>query len=364
MIATWRKLIPILFQMKTASTTTTSNININIKSSMPLCGCDTFVAFPPATAPGTVVFGKNSDRPNGEGQSITRYPAKTSDPQRDLVKCTYISIPQVEKTYAVLLSQIDWMWGAEMGANECGVVIGNEAVWTKEPCSSEEKYLLGMDLVRLGLERASSAREAVHVITNLLEEHGQGGPCAEDDASFTYHNSFLIVDKQEAWILETAGKHWVAERVTSGIRNISNCLSIRTKFDLSSKNIVEYAKQKGYWKYKDTDGDDEQPFDFASAFSSDHISPKEKISDHRFCGGRFLLEQQAKRAGTLNKDSMINILKDHDHGICMHGGFETTSAWVSEIYIEGGGARHWVTGQPHPCKSPFKEESVSASSSS
>ena len=41
------------------------------------------------------------------------------------------------------------MWGAEMGANDQGVVIGNEAVWTKEggPQDLEEK-LLGMDLVR------------------------------------------------------------------------------------------------------------------------------------------------------------------------------------------------------------------------
>lgn len=41
------------------------------------------------------------------------------------------------------------MWGAEMGANDKGVVIGNEAVWTKmnSPADKEEK-LLGMDLLR------------------------------------------------------------------------------------------------------------------------------------------------------------------------------------------------------------------------
>ena len=61
------------------------------------------------------------------------------------VRCTYITIDQVEVTNAVLLSQIDWMFGAEMGANEHGVVIGNEAIWTKDDCSSEPKYLLGMD---------------------------------------------------------------------------------------------------------------------------------------------------------------------------------------------------------------------------
>jgi secernin len=107
--------------------------------------CDTFVAFPPTAPNGMVVFGKNSDRPTGEGQSITRYPARQYK-EHSKVKCTYLDIPQAASTYAVLLSQIDWMWGAEMGANECGVVIGNEAVWTKVP-EETEKLLLGMDLV-------------------------------------------------------------------------------------------------------------------------------------------------------------------------------------------------------------------------
>ena len=89
------------------------------------------------------------------------------------------------------------MYGAEMGANEYGVVIGNEAVWTKIDIDSGDRALLGMDLVRLGLERGKTSREALDVITQLLETHGQGGPCAENDPLFTYHNSFLICDVDE-----------------------------------------------------------------------------------------------------------------------------------------------------------------------
>lgn len=66
---------------------------------------------------------------------------------------------------------------------------------------------------RLGLERADTAEKAVTVITELLEKYGQGGSCMEDESSFTYHNSFLISDRKEAWLLETSGKYWAAERV-------------------------------------------------------------------------------------------------------------------------------------------------------
>lgn len=68
---------------------------------------------------------------------------------------------------------------------------------------------------RLGLERSSSAEEALDVIANLLVKYGQGGSYSETDDSFTYHNSFLIADTKCAWVLETSGKHWVAEQVTS-----------------------------------------------------------------------------------------------------------------------------------------------------
>ena len=142
-----------------------------------------------------------------------------------------MEIPQAPRTFATLLSKIDWMWGAEMGANELGVVIGNEAVWTREPAGPPA--LLGMDLVRLGLERGETAFKALEIITELLERFGQGGACAENDPSFTYHNAFLIADAAEAWVLETAGRHWAAERVSPPECAIfPTALTIRTRFDL------------------------------------------------------------------------------------------------------------------------------------
>ena len=110
--------------------------------------CDTFVALSDTTPGREVIFGKNSDRPKGEIQDIVAFPAQNYSSSA-VVQCTYLQIPQAKHTFAVVLSKPRWMWGAEMGSNEQGVVIGNEAVWTTQPYS--DTGLLGMDLVRLGL---------------------------------------------------------------------------------------------------------------------------------------------------------------------------------------------------------------------
>ncbi|KAI0225615.1 Secernin-3 [Lamellibrachia satsuma] len=107
-----------------------------------------------------------------------------------------------------------------MGANDHGVCIGKEAVWTKENCADDAKErLLGMDLVRLGLERGETAQQGLDIITALLDAHGQGGPCTPNPSTALESwgsSSFMICDRSEAWVLETTGNsHWAAEKVTN-----------------------------------------------------------------------------------------------------------------------------------------------------
>jgi dipeptidase len=94
--------------------------------------CDTFVALSNSTENGSVIFGKNSDREPNEAHELVIIP-HAYHLEGETVKCTYIDIPQVAETNAVLLAKPFWIWGAEMGANEHNVVIGNEAIFSKIP---------------------------------------------------------------------------------------------------------------------------------------------------------------------------------------------------------------------------------------
>jgi secernin len=300
--------------------------------------CDTLIALPDSTTNDNVIFGKNSDRPWNEVQLIT-YSPRLKHSVSDKLKCTYISIPQVSKTFAVILSQPWWIWGAEMGANEYGVVIGNEAVYTHEPIRSSG--LLGMDLVRLGLERGKNSKESMETIINLIEEFGQGGGCAYDDPSWTYHNSFIIADPKDAYVLETADKWWIVEKVKK-IRSISNNISIRGKGDLRKKGIIQHAIENGYCK-------DDNDFDFAITFSGSSIS--NKLSPYSREGKSAKLLQD--NIGKITPELMMDFLREHEAGICMHGSFESTGSQVSDLRREKNSI-HWFTGTTLPCISIYK----------
>ena len=320
--------------------------------------CDTLVALGGATANGGTLFAKNSDRERNEAQGLEMTPRRQSAPGA-ILKATYIAIPEVAETHACLLSRPFWMWGAEMGANEHGVAIGNEAVHATLP-AQRRRALIGMDLVRLGLERGATAAEAVEVMITLLERHGQGGDCGHLHR-FYYNNSFIVADPGEAYVLETVGRWWVVKRV-EGARALSNALTIGADFDRCSDGVSHHARKEGW---ADADG----RFDFAGKLLDEE---RDAVSwgRARCARGQSLLD--AGR-GQLTPADMRTILRDHGEAaahdpawtpaqtvgrtICMHAGeilrrSQSVGSMVSQLTASR--AIHWVTGASAPCLSIFR----------
>ncbi|UCC63360.1 MAG: C69 family dipeptidase, partial [Anaerolineae bacterium] len=322
--------------------------------------CDTLVAVGEATADGTVILAKNSDREPNEAQVLTHVPRARHEPGT-AVRCTYLEIPQVLETYEVLLSGPFWLWGGEMGANEHGVAISNEAVFTKEPYD-KRPGLIGMDMIRLALERAETARQALGVIVELLETYGQGGNCGFHHKTY-YHNSFIIADRGEAWLLETAGRFWAAERVRD-VRTIPNGLTIGGEWDLASPGLVEHAIEKGWCKSRDD-------FDFARCYS-DFLYTQLDGCRTRQRRSTALLEAQK---GRITVGTMTAALRDHGpqaaadptwnpgrgwlmETLCVHATLgptrpsQSTGAMVA--YLRPDLPTYWLTGTSGTCTGVFK----------
>ena len=306
--------------------------------------CDTLVALASETPRGALLFGKNSDRERNEAQVLEMHPRRRG--VGDL-KLTYITIPEVAETHATLISRPCWMWGAEMGANEHGVVIGNEALHARVP-AQRRRALTGMDLVRLGLERGATAAQALAVIIALLERHGQGGDCGHL-GRFYYHNGFIIADRHEAYVLETVGRDWVVEAV-AGRRALSNAYSIGTGYSAISPGLAAQGAGR---------------FDVA-AHLIDETRDAVSFGRGRCARGQDLL---ARADDALDPAAMRAILRDHGEApdwspantvgrtICMHAAqgarrSQSVASMVSEVGADR--AVHWVTATSAPCTSLFK----------
>jgi dipeptidase len=217
-----------------------------------------------------------------------------------------------------------------------------------------------MDLVRLGLERGASAAEAVSVMTELLERYGQGGDCGLY-GPFYYHNGFVVADEHEAYVLETVGRWWAVERV-SGIRALSNALSIGRSPERIGAELAAHARDAGWL-------DEAGSFDVAERL----IDPVRDAGT--FGRGRCAraTTQLAPKAGRLALADLLAVLRDHGEeaegdpdwsprktarrSICMHAASgerrsQTVNAMASDL--TSGAITHWVTGTAAPCLSLFK----------
>ena len=162
-------------------------------------------------------------------------------------------IPETAQTYNVIGN-----------INEYQVTIAETTFGGREELVNPEGIIDYGSLIYLALQRSKTAREAIDVMTSLVEEYGynSGG------------ESFTVADPNEVWIMEMIGKGpgrkgavWVAIRIPDDcISAHANQARIRQfplkdkKNCLYSKDVIKFAREMGYFDGKDAE------FDFAAAY--------------------------------------------------------------------------------------------------
>jgi secernin len=305
------------------------------------------------------LFAKNSDRPVSEAQVVEAHgPRRAGGP----LHTQYLELAD-PGAVATILSRPTWLWGAEHGINEHGVAIGNEMVNTVDDPRLAPPALLGMDLVRLGLERATSAEDALDVMTALLERHGQGG-VGDSVNDVAYWSSFLIADGTSAWVLETSGRSWAARPLDRG-GAISNRLTLRQDWTRSSPGVAP-GTDLDTWRDPAT----------STGFADGRLAASRDFVQHS-------LDAPSTDGPSAAARTVVAHLRDHGSGpwgapgddrpvtaaplsvhadgtgvtVCMHiRDFEaTTASMVAELPVDArrdGPGRAWVA-LGSPCASVF-----------
>lgn len=281
--------------------------------------CDLLVALPAATADGHTLFAKNSDRPPTEAQHV-----EWLAPRRETVTTTtYLRIdgPAGGTTLGVLGSRPAWMWGLEHGVNEAGVAAGNATIYTTNDPRRHPAALTGMDLVRLALERATTAADAVAVLAEAIDRWGQGGS-GHEHGDRPYWSSFLVADATRAWVVESSGRDVAA-------------LEVERSWATSNRTTIP-------------------------AFDAVHRHPRqpvERLVDPRLAASRAVLADEPVTVDALQAHLASHVGGEDGWTVCMHvdGVEQTRSSMV--VQLGGTGPRAWIAAGS-PCRTPFAARAV------
>lgn len=297
-------------------------------------GSDMAVALPRATAGGATLFGHNGSRPGGEPQTLRRVPGRTYAAGEQL-RAQHVTLPQARRTATVLAGKPAGRWGYQHGLNEHRVAAGVTSVPTRL-CGSGPA-LTGTDLVRLALERSSSALQAVDVVTDLVGRHGPGAADPADPHGGSC--VLLVADPREAYVVAACGAHWAVQEVRQ-VRAQSDVCHLRQDWDRISPGLADLAIARGWWP---ADG---SKLDFAGALADDRGEGESGL--RRWGRATLLLEQHN---GQADVRFLRRLLSDHggdpsdgglthlppDHTICRHGPGETTAASLVVELAAGSG---------------------------
>ena len=234
--------------------------------------CTNFIVGKKASADGSVICTYNADD-YGLFINLCHYPAGTHPKgimrkifNWDTNKYQGV-IPEAPQTYNVIGN-----------INEFQVSIAETTYGGREEMEDSTGILDYGSLIYLALQRSKTAREAIQVMTTLAQTYGynSGG------------ETFTICDPNEAWIMEMMGKGpgskdvvWVALRVPDDAICAHANQSRITKFNMNdkanvlySKDVVSFARSKGWFTGKDKD------------FSWRDIYAKPTFGGRRFCDAR------------------------------------------------------------------------------
>ena len=247
----------------------------------PLSACTNFIVGKKASADGSVICSYNADS-YGAFMYLYHYPAARHQPgeMRKIYEWDtnkYLGeIPEAQETYNVVGNINEWQ-----------VTIGETTFGGREEMVDTTGVIDYGSLIYIALQRSRTAREAISVMTTLVEQYGY---CSEGE-------TFTICDPDEAWIMEMMGcgpdRHvskertvWVAMRVPDdmicGHANQSRITTFMPQKKqrkgqetvLWSKNVVSYARTMGWYEGKDAD------FSYNAAYA------KPDFSGRRICDAR------------------------------------------------------------------------------
>ncbi|MCH5237769.1 MAG: C69 family dipeptidase [Muribaculaceae bacterium] len=237
-----------------------SVLSLNSYFSSETNACTNLIAGKNATADGSVMITYAADSHSLYGD-LNHTPAAKHQPgeMRKIIEWDTNKplgeIPHPKETYNVVGNM-----------NEFQVSIG-ETTWGghEELLDTTGNSIIDYgSLIQIALERSKSAREAIKVMTDLVDEYGYASE----------GESFSIADKNEVWVLEMIGKGaekgavWIAVRIPdnaiSGHANEPRIRKVNLKDKenvMHSKDMISFARKRGYFNGKDED------FSFADAYA-------------------------------------------------------------------------------------------------
>lgn len=253
-------------------------------------GSDMVVTLPEASANGIALFGLNYHADVAARHALRLVHGQTHD-AGESIHLGSLQLPQARQTFSVLGMQPVGAWGYTHGVNEHRVAIG-VTDWQSR-LKGDSLPLGGPDLVRLALERARGALQAVEVLTDLLERHGNHVADGANDYIF------LIADPRESFVLETAGGYW-ALLECHHTRVVTGAAMIRQDWRRLAPGLASYVIDKGWWR------DDGSKIDFVRCLGQTAV---DAVNAHKRWGHASLA--LAQQQGAIDGHFLRRMLADH-----------------------------------------------------